>query len=524
MSRFLWRGRQPRSLLNPPPRTRRWRPVVFAAAAAVLVGTLPGPAAHAQAPGDNVVLLWNDAVLDAVRVSRLGPPQVARALAIVHTCMYDAWAAYDAEAAGTRLGTSLRRPRSERTTANVNKAVSFAAYRAAVDLFAPSSRADIFNPLMGRLGYNPADTSLNTSTPSGVGNRACQAVLDFRHNDGSNQLGNVPGGIPGVAYSDYTGYRPVNDVMEPLAKFDPATVKDPNQWQPLRYRDLLSVVVTPNWIAPYWNMVTPFALESADQFRSNTGPAKAGTAEYRQQAEEALALSANLTDEHKAMSEYWSDGPRSETPPGHWNLFAQFVSRRDNHGTGMAGIETDVKMFFTLNNAMLDSSIVAWDNKIAFDSPRPITVIRYLFNNQPVLAWGGPFQGTRVIDGGTWLPYQPFYFPTPPFAEYTSGHSTFSAAGARVLTLFTRSNRFGVGVTIPAGSSLIEPGATPSRDVKLTWETFEEAADEAGMSRRYGGIHFRQADLDGRADGKAVGTPVYVKARTLFNGDPRNNR
>ncbi|MDQ4133561.1 MAG: vanadium-dependent haloperoxidase [Actinomycetota bacterium] len=487
------------------------------AIAALLGGAASIPEAQAQGRGDSVVLRWNAAALAAVRGSRLGPPQVARGLAIIHTCIYDAWAAYDRTAAGTRLGVSLRRPAGERTLANQNKAISHAAYRAAVDIF-PGLRTTLFDPLMASLGYNPSDTSTDVSTPSGVGNRACQAVLDFRHHDGSNQLGNTAGGSPGVAYSDYTGYQPYNGVMEPLAPFDPATVKDPNRWQPLRYHDATAVLVTPNWLAPHWNRVVPFALRTPSQLRSATGPAKFGSAQYLQQAQEVLAMSANLTDEHKAVVEYWADGPKSETPPGHWNLFAQFVSRRDQHGAGMAGIAADTKMFFALNNALLDASIVAWDNKVAFDSVRPITAVRFLFRGQPVRAWGGPNQGTRTIDGAVWLPYQPTYFPTPPFAEYTSGHSTFSAAGARVLELFTRSPFFGLSWTVPAGSSVVEPGATPARPVTLSWATFKDAADQAGISRRYGGIHFAQGDLDGRAQGKKVADITYGKAWALFNG------
>src|SRR3989442_11467323 len=82
----------------------------------------------------SVVVLWNEALLQGVRESKLGPPMVARALAIAHTCLFDAWAAYDKVAVGTRLGGSLRRPSNERTLANKSKATSFAAYRAAVDL------------------------------------------------------------------------------------------------------------------------------------------------------------------------------------------------------------------------------------------------------------------------------------------------------------------------------------------------------------------------------------------------------
>jgi hypothetical protein len=139
--------------------------------------------------------------MQAVRDGSLGPPMVARALAIVHTCMYDAWAPYDEKAVGTRLGSSLRTHPSWRTLANKNKAISFAAYRAAVDLF-PREKIKSFDPLMASLGYDADDISTDTRTPSGIGNVACAAVLAFRHTDGSNQLGDLT--ASGIPYADYT--------------------------------------------------------------------------------------------------------------------------------------------------------------------------------------------------------------------------------------------------------------------------------------------------------------------------------
>jgi hypothetical protein len=105
---------------------------------------------------------------------------VARALGISHTCIYDACAAYDHNAVGTALGGSLRRPASERTLSARVRAISFAAYRAAVDLF-PRSTTTVFDPLMRDLGYDGADVSTDIATPTGIGNVAAQAVLDFRH-------------------------------------------------------------------------------------------------------------------------------------------------------------------------------------------------------------------------------------------------------------------------------------------------------------------------------------------------------
>jgi hypothetical protein len=469
--------------------------------------------AKPRARPENVVLRWNSALLQAVRESRLGPPMVSRALAIVHTCVFDAWAAYDRVAVGTRLGGPLRRPAHERSLANKSKAISFAAYRAAADLF-PASKATFFDPLMASLEYDAA-------APFGageIGDVAARAVLDFRHGDGSNQLGDAPGGTAGVPYSDYTGFVPANAPMDLRSPFDPATVRNPDAWQPLRYVDAAGNVVTPAFIGAHWQQITPFALSSTAELRSPTGPARYGSAAFTAQAQALLDVSAALTDEHKVIAEYWADGPRSELPPGHWNLLAQLVVHRDRHGDSERDVDLAVKLFFALTNAIFDAGICAWDNKCAFNSVRPITAVRYLFQGRTVRAWGGPGRGMQLISGEEWLPYQATTFPTPPFPEYSSGHSTFSAAGAEILRSFTGSDRFGASVRIGAGSSRIEPGLTPARDVVLSWPTFLSAADEAGLSRRYGGIHFAQGDLDGRVGGRLVARRAWRKALTYCAG------
>ena len=133
-------------------------------------------------------------------------------------------------------------------------------------------------------------------------------------------------------------------------------------------------------------------------------------------------------------------------------------------------------------------------------------------------AWAGPYQGTKMIDGAAWFPYQLTSFPTPPFPEYSSGHSNFSAAAAEILKLFSGSDRFGASAVIRAGSSRIEPGVVPSNDITLSWATFSDAADQAGMSRRYGGIHFEQGDLDARTSGRMAARKVWEKAQQYWEG------
>jgi hypothetical protein len=443
-----------------------------------------------EAADDNVVLKWNAALLRAVRAVRPSPPVVARALAIAHTCMYDAWAPYDPVAVGTGHGAGLRQPPSEWTEENKAVAISYAAHRALTDLFPSESAA--FKQLMVDLGLDPDDLSVDPISPAGVGNAACAAVLEWRHHDGANQLGDVNNGTP---YSDYTGYAPINT---------PDQVIDPNRWQPLR----TASGQPQSFATPHWRYVTPFALSAPDQFRPRP-PVLFPHPGYAREVEEAISLSAGLTDRQKMITEYWADGPASETPPGHWNLFAQFVSRRDHHA-----LDEDVKLFFVLGNALLDVSIAVWDCKVAFDYVRPVTAVRFLMGGQLIEAWAGPFQGTQPIAAEAFRSY----IPTPPFAEYTSGHSAFSAASARVLQIITGSPLLNATTTFTPGSSTIEPGWTPAAEVTLTWRTFGDAADEAGMSRRYGGIHFRQADLESRRMGRQIGERVWHKAQEYFRG------
>jgi hypothetical protein len=398
--------------------------------------------------------------LQAIRDTKPGPPMVARAIAIVHTCIYDAWAAYHSVAVGTRLGGSLRRPAAEHTLANKQQAISYAAYRALVDLF--PTKVPLFDFMMAKLGYDPADRSTDPTTPTGIGNMATQAVIEFRHHDGSNQLGDLH---PGT-YSDYTHYQPVNT---------PDVIKDPNHWQPLRVPNGQGGYVVQTYVGAQWGRVTPFALTSGSQFRPAAPPLYPSDA-FVQEVQQLVQYSADLTDEQKVIAEYWADGPSSELPPGHWCLFAHFVS------------------------------------------VRPVTAIHYLFHGKVIKAWGGPYLGTQLIDGKNWKPYQAATVVTPAFPEYISGHSTFSAAAAEVLKRFTGSDLLNASYTQWAGTSAFEPGVLPATDITLSWATFSQAADQAGLSRRYGGIHFEPGDMEGRRVGRLVGAQVWNKGLSYING------
>jgi hypothetical protein len=458
---------------------------------------LPAGVRPARASADlNPVVRWDRLLLNTIRATSTSPTVAARALAVLHTCMYDAWAAYDPVAEGTRLGGALRRPAGERTLDARREAISRAARLAARDLY-PGQAAQ-FDAALAEQGYDPAESPAADS-PAGVAQRACRAVLEYRHRDGSNQLGDEPGSAGGP-YSDWTGYRPVNG---------PDEVRDPDRWQPLRTPDGKGGTAIQQFTTPHWGRVLPFAAGESDLQAADPGPPRAGTPARQAEIDEMVELSAKLTDEQKVIAEYWVDGPGMESPPGHWMIFGQLCSRRYAHG-----LDADVKLFFVLANALLDAGIATWATKRQFDSIRPISLVRHTYRGRTIRAWGGPHRGTQPIDGSEWRPY----LPTPPFGEYTSGHSAFSAAGAEALRLFTGRDDFGASVVIPAGSSQIEPGTTPARDVVLRWNTFSEAANQAGLSRRLGGIHFLSGDLQSRLAGRRAAVRVMAKAQTYFAG------
>lgn len=158
---------------------------------------------------------------------------------------------------------------------------------------------------------------------------------------------------------------------------------------------------------------------------------------------------------------------------------------------------------------MLDTSIAAWDAKRYWDSERPVTAIAILART---------FHGYMFHDD--WQPY----LPTPAFPDFVSSHSAISASAAEVLKRFTRSDEFGYSYTRPAGVSGMQGKPGPTHDVVLTWATFTDAADESGMSRRYAGLHFEDADLEGRALGRRVAVLSWNTAQTYVTGNKTEER
>jgi hypothetical protein len=453
----------------------------------------------------------------ARRVDRVGarPTIISREMMIATTGMYDAWAAYDDKAVGTRFGGRMRRPPAERTRKNQEKAMAYAVIRCLEDIY-PEDAAWIRQQGVAR-GVDPNNRGTDPSTPEGIGNAVAAAIIAYRHRDGANQLGDEIGS-DGTPYSDYTMYKPTRGEDEE---------QDPARWKPIPFSDGKGGKVRPGFLTPHWYRVKSVGLERNDQFRGE-GPPPPDSEQFVEEVDECIDANASLTLQEKAVVEFMRDGPRSTGQSGHWLQFAQDLSRRESYG-----LDEDVKLFFAIANVAFDAFISCWDTKRFFDSSRPYWYVRWNRKGRMVRGYAGPGRGFRTLEAEQWHPYSPDTFVTPPFPGYTSGHATVSGASAKILELFSGSDRFEFVAKKIAGE-LTEPGVptsqmqavdgVPAKDVAPTAEidlalpTFSETAEMAAESRMLGGYHIRTDNEHGLQLGRQLAKFVYPRYRAYFDG------
>jgi len=234
-------------------------------------------------------------------------------------------------------------------------------------------------------------------------------------------------------------------------------------------------------LCPQWPTMTCFALRRGYQFRAE-GPPKLTDKAYTQAFDEVKSLGAKdskaRTAEQTEIALFWADGEGTVTPPGHWNRIAQGVSR--NH---RLSLEDNARLFALLNVALADVGIACWDCKYHFRFWRPIQGIRAAETD------GNP----DTAPDRDWEPL----IVTPPFPSYTSGHSSFSGAAATILAAVFGSERV-----------RFETTSDGLPRVTRRFTSFWSAAEEAGMSRIYGGIHWQFDNTDGLAGGRKVAEHV----------------
>lgn len=391
----------------------------------------------------DVVTDWNQVTLNAIRTQRATPQIASRALAMVHVAMYDAVNGI------THTHTPYLVSSKAPGVASI-EAAALAAARDTLNSLFPTQQVTF------EAAYQQSLSGIRNGKPKTAGlawgSSVAAAVIAARANDGA--FVTVPY-TPGTNAGDWQPTPPA---------FAPA-------------------------LHPNWPWVTPFALESGDQFRPPPPPALTGAQwafDFNQVKELGALNSATRTAEQTEIGRFWIDGPGTATPPGHFNVIAQVVSAE----AGLS-LPENARLFALLNMAMADAGIAAWDAKYVYNFWRPITAIR-----------AGDTDGNAdTLADPAWTPL----VPTPNHPDYLSGHATFSMAGATAMAGFFGTDN--IPFTIPSESL---PGVTRS------FTSFSKAAEESGWSRIFIGIHFWSAVREGWATGAEVGQLVvdnYLRDR-----------
>jgi hypothetical protein len=265
------------------------------------------------------------------------------------------------------------------------------------------------------------------------------------------------------------------------------------QWTPVLVNNKKQKYLTFNW-----GSVASTCLSGPDETAIMNAAAIAypGSLVRRDEVQEVITMCENLTDDQKMLAEFWAGGPGTATPPGGLAWFWAEVCRQtkpDERTLFLSGLDLGIHLF--------EGSRITWALKAKYIEARPIQEIRARFASTQMKKWDG-----STITGNEWTPYQEANFITPPFADFPSGHSHFSAAFAAVMKQWFGNTvsampkkRIDLIAPVAAvandkvvariGSSRIQAGIVPASEITFSWNTWDDVATSAGMSRLYGGIH-----------------------------------
>jgi hypothetical protein len=401
------------------------------------------PVATAQ----DVVLDFNQALLDAIADTSTPPPAATRAMAIVHVAVHDAVVGIDRRHEAFLVETNP-------PLASIEAAAAQAAFETLVALF-PSREVEFRTVLDAALAALPAGPARDAGVAHG--SAVAASVLADRATDG----------------------------FDATSPYEPTAI--PGRWRPT------PPDFTPP-LLPQWASLRPFAMTSPDQFRP-VPPLDITTPEYARSLAEVQEIgkvdSATRTADQTEIAIIWEGGAGTVTPPGHWNAIARTIAAQEGNG-----LIDNARLLGRLNVTLADAAICSWECKYGTDYWRPVTAIREADTD------GNPL----TVQDPTWLPL----LPTPPFPTYTSGHSTFSGSGSTAIARFFGRDDF--NFTFEAEGL--------SRD----FTSLSEAADEAGISRIYGGIHYDFDNIEGLSSGRALGNYIAdgffaKRCRSDLDGD-----
>lgn len=414
----------------------------------MIVALAAQPAYASPVGADKVMRDWYRLILELVRhTPTYSPPVASRAFG------YLGVTAYEALASGDRSMTSLAGQLNGLTP--VPQRDGAASYDEAVVMQAALSSVAI--ELFGNTGptgqraLKRMTEKLSTEVSTGL----APDLVARSEAYGQSVTAHI------LAWSEGDGGAKIENMGFPL---EFTLNKGPSHWVPT---SLINQQQLP--LLPKWGENRPFAMPTGNACPLPPPPAYSEEkgSDFYKEAFEVYETVKNLTPEQRAVARFWSDDPMlSPTPPGHWMVIGlKILDERK------ASAAEHADLLARLGVTLADAFIGCWHSKFEYDLLRPVTYIK------------------RVIDP-KWEPV----LITPPFPEYPSGHSTQSGAAATVLTAF-------FGENFAFTDSTHEKDKLPNRSFNSFWD----AAQEAGISRLYGGIHFRAAIERGLEQGRCIG-------------------
>lgn len=408
------------------------------------------------------IFQWTDIALQALRDQLVVPPQASRALTMGHV-------------AGFLAVNGIHQ--TYESDAHLPPAPAGADPEVAYGVAASTAFAEHFQQplLFDRLGFLARYPDSNAKSEAiAWGEKVGRYIIKQRTNDGAEPsranfyLRRYP------RRTDALRWRPTGPMFSSGAT-EPA-------FRETYHRGLI----------PGFGAVKPWAIPSAQHFLSPAFPDPASpefAREYAMVKELGAAHSPTRTDDQTEIAFYWEDGPWGVTPPGHFAVIAMQIFQRFN----MPLIDQARAMALT-SMAMADAAIATWHSKYTHDIIRPETAIRYRaakFHNA----------NPAVVADRNWKSL----IPTPPFPAYTSGHSAFGAASLKMIANIIGRDR--ISFSKKAADTVIWPDHLSN--VTRHWTSLSAAADENGMSRIYGGVHWMADNVEGLRAGNNIANHVY---------------
>ena len=338
------------------------RPLALAASALLSIAVNQASAYDLQtgnAPVELVISKVAPAIFQDISATAGDATLVLRVTAQVTNAWYDASAPYHPTAVGV-YSRIPNRPASESVdNENINIATLYASYQL-LKVLLPQRTAE-WRGMLIEAGLDPDDTSTDLTTPVGIGNVAGAAVAEGRLNDGMNQAGWINEDVHPQPYADYTGYEPKNTAYD---------LKRPSKWQPDVQRKGLGLYKVQQFVTPQYANVEPYSYDDPERF-SVPWPANSFAPFkhlYKQQADEVLVASANLTEEQKLKAELFDNKIFS------LGFSAVFAAQ----SRGLSLLEF-IQLDFLTNMAAFDAGIFVWQEKAEYDGVRPFSAIQQFF-------------------------------------------------------------------------------------------------------------------------------------------------